>query len=99
MIPFESILKRLDAVMKKIATLEGIPRNDELRLTDRAAKLMNEVSFDLQSRGMKLTTHSGRSSSARTIPRLMGMARLRRVKRLRRTVMRRWKRKGQTIAG
>lgn len=30
--------------MKKIATLEGIPRNDELKLTDRASKLMNDVS-------------------------------------------------------
>mgnify|MGYP006876470431 CR=1 FL=1 len=31
-------------MMKKIATLEGIPRNDELKITERAAKLMNEVS-------------------------------------------------------
>jgi len=32
---------KIGKVMKKIATLEGIPRNDELRITDRAAKLMN----------------------------------------------------------
>jgi hypothetical protein len=32
------------AVMKKIATLEGIPRNDELKITDRASKLMQDVS-------------------------------------------------------
>jgi hypothetical protein len=30
--------------MKKIATLEGIPRNEQLRITDRASKLMHEVS-------------------------------------------------------
>ena len=33
-------------VMKKIATLEGIPRNDEFKITDRASKLMNDVSLD-----------------------------------------------------
>jgi hypothetical protein len=30
--------------MKKIATLDSIPKNDELKLTDRAQKLMNDVS-------------------------------------------------------
>jgi hypothetical protein len=30
--------------MKKIVTLEGIPRNDELKITDRAKKLMDGVS-------------------------------------------------------
>lgn len=32
------------AVMKKIATLTEIPRNDELKITDRASKLMQDVS-------------------------------------------------------
>lgn len=32
------------AVMKKISTLEGIPRDDELHIRERAAKLMNDVS-------------------------------------------------------
>ena len=28
--------------MRRIATLDGIPRNDELKITDRASKLMND---------------------------------------------------------
>lgn len=40
--------------MKKIATLEGIPRNAELKITNRASKLMNDVRlFDL--RGVVMT--------------------------------------------
>ena len=31
-------------VMKKIAVLDGIARNDELKITDRANKLMHSVS-------------------------------------------------------
>lgn len=31
--------------MKKIATLNEIPRNDELKITDRAGKLMQDVSY------------------------------------------------------
>jgi hypothetical protein len=32
------------AVMKKIAAMPNIPKNDELKITDRAQKLMNDVS-------------------------------------------------------
>lgn len=32
---------KIGKVMKKIVTLEGIPRNDELKITDRAKKLMD----------------------------------------------------------
>jgi len=39
--------------MKKIATLEGIPRNDEFKITDRASKLMNDVGL------IKVITYSG----------------------------------------
>jgi hypothetical protein len=31
------------SVMRKIATLDGIPRNEDLKITQRASKLMNEV--------------------------------------------------------
>jgi hypothetical protein len=36
--------------MKKIVTLEGIPRNDELKITERAQKLMDGVSPQLPLR-------------------------------------------------
>ena len=37
----------LGTVMKKIATLESIPRNDDLNITGRAAKLMSEVGWGI----------------------------------------------------
>ena len=40
-------LKR-DSVMKKIAVLEVIPRNADFKITDRASKLMHEVSLKLE---------------------------------------------------
>lgn len=42
--------------MKKIATLDSIPKNDELKLTDRAQKLMNDVSQAYESGVSALTS-------------------------------------------
>ena len=42
--------------MKKIAALDAIPRNDELKITERAAKLMDDVS------GVSAENVRGRSS-------------------------------------
>ncbi|RSH91890.1 hypothetical protein EHS25_009260 [Saitozyma podzolica] len=62
---------KIGKVMKKIATLDAIPRNDELRITDRASKLMHEWQEFIEGQANGTTTQANgakKPESAAAVP-------------------------------